>query len=186
MNFNKHSDLEGLHAFLSPSQWHWLNYDQDKLISVYTSKENLERGTRYHNIASLLIKDGIKLPKSKKSLNAFVNDAIGYGMESEQPLIYSMNCFGTADAISFDGKTLRIHDLKTGSTPAHMEQLIIYAALFCMEYGYNPKEIEIELRIYQFDEVTYHVPSEEEIRDVIDIIVKHDKTINELKKGVSK
>ena len=31
-------------------------------------------------------------------------------------------------------KILRIHDYKSGITPAKMDQLMIYAALFCLEY----------------------------------------------------
>jgi hypothetical protein len=31
----------------------------------------------------------------------YVNDAIGYQMTPEQPIYYSENCVGTADAISF-------------------------------------------------------------------------------------
>ena len=35
MNFNKHSDLEGCHAFLSASKYHWINYDDEKLVTAY-------------------------------------------------------------------------------------------------------------------------------------------------------
>ena len=49
-------------------------------------------------------------------------------MTPEQILYYSDNCFGTADAILFRNNFLRIHDLKTGKIPAHMEQLEIYAS----------------------------------------------------------
>ena len=90
-----------------------------------------------------------KLPKSKQTLNMYVNDAIGFKMTPEQILYYSDNCFGTADAILFRNNFLRIHDLKTGKIPAHMEQLEIYAALFCLEYKVKPADIEMELRIYQ-------------------------------------
>lgn len=76
---------------------------------------------------------GQKLPRLNKTLNAYVNDAIGYKMIPEQILFYSDNCFGTADAIVFRNGLLRIHDLKTGVIPAHMEQLEVYAALFCLE-----------------------------------------------------
>ena len=35
MVFNKHSDLEGSHAFLSASKYHWINYDEEKLAQSY-------------------------------------------------------------------------------------------------------------------------------------------------------
>ena len=76
-------------------------------------------------------------------------------MTPEQVLFYSVNAFGTADAIAFDerSKLLRIHDLKTGVTPASMAQLHVYAALFCLEYDKPPFEIKYDLRIYQNDEI---------------------------------
>ena len=35
MQWNKHWDLEGQHAFLGASNYHWLNYDQNKLRDVW-------------------------------------------------------------------------------------------------------------------------------------------------------
>lgn len=181
MNFNKYSALEGKHAFLGASQYHWLNYDEDKLVNVYSNFLARQKGTVLHNFAAQCITLGQKLPKSKKSLNMYVNDAIGYKMTPEQILYYSENCFGTADTISFRNGLLRIHDLKTGAVPAHMEQLMIYAALFCLEYKTKPSDIEMELRIYQSDEVLYHNPTVEDIAPIMDKIVTFDKVINRLK-----
>ena len=31
MNFNNHSNLEGQHAFLGASKYHWINYGEDKV-----------------------------------------------------------------------------------------------------------------------------------------------------------
>jgi len=62
-------------------------------------------------------------------------------MTPEQVLYYSGNCFGTADSIAFKNNLLRIHDLKTGAVPAHMEQLFIYDALFCLEYRIHPQDL---------------------------------------------
>ena len=104
------------------------------------------KGTELHDFAAKCITLGQKLPKSQKTLNMYVNDAIGFKMVPEQPLFYSENCFGTTDAIAFRNRMLRIHDLKTGVIPAHMEQLEIYAALFCLEYKIKPADIEMELR----------------------------------------
>ena len=102
-------------------------------------------------------------------------------MQPEQILFYSENCFGTADSISFKDNFLRIHDLKTGVTPASIKQLLIYAALFCLEYKIKPSTIQIELRIYQNDEVVVHNPTAEEILPIIDKIITFDKRINKIK-----
>ena len=122
MKFNRRSDLKDRHAFLSPSGYSWINYSKDKLISVYMNSMAKERGTRLHHIAQELIDERIKLPKTSATLNMYVNDAIGFRMETEVPLWYSEFCFGTADAICFNEKKnlLRIHDLKTGEVKAHM------------------------------------------------------------------
>ena len=186
MIFNDHSKLNGCHAFLSASQYHWIRYSDEKIIDRYNKQLAVKRGTELHDFASKCIQLGQKLPKSKKTLNSFVNDAIGYGMETERVLFYSENCFGTADAISFNEKErfLRIHDLKTGVNPAHFEQLLIYAAMFCLEYNYKPEQIRIELRLYQNDEILVLEPIAEEIRDIMDTIVRFDKLIKKEKMGV--
>lgn len=181
MNFVKHSELEGLHAFLGASKYHWINYTDDKIAESYKNFRATLRGTELHEFAAQCIKLGQKLPKSQKTLNMFVNDAIGFKMTPEQPLFYSENCFGTADAICFRDNKLRIHDLKTGITPAHMEQLEIYAALFCLEYKYKPGEIDIELRLYQNNEIIYYNPTVEDIAPIIDKIITFDKIIRKLR-----
>lgn len=181
MNFNKHYDLVGKHAFLGASKYHWINYDEEKLISAFQNQLAVQRGTELHDFAKRAIELGIKLPKSQKTLNMYVNDAIGFKMTPEQPLYFSENCFGTADAISFKNGFLRIHDLKSGVTPAHMEQLMIYASLFCLEYDMNPFEIEIELRIYQSDEVFVENPDPKDIRLIMDKIIYFDDRISKIK-----
>lgn len=181
MNFNKHLNLEGQHAFLGASKYHWINYDEGKIAEAYSKFLAAQKGTELHEFAAQCIRLGQKLPKSKKSLNMYVNDAIGYKMTPEQTLFYSENCFGTADAIGFRDGLLRIHDLKTGATPAKMEQLEIYAALFCLEYRMKPGEIAMELRLYQSDEVIVHVPTVEDIAPIIDKIITFDKIIAKIK-----
>jgi hypothetical protein len=155
MILNKHFNLEGRHARLSPSQYHWVNYDEDKFLRVYAQQEKAAQGDRLHKLAMQLINEGVKLPRSPKTLNMYVNDAIGYRMTPEQPLFYSENFFGTADALKFtlSKMHLRVHDLKTGVTPAKITQLELYCTLFCLEYGFKPFELEMEARIYQNDEV---------------------------------
>lgn len=181
MNFKKHSELQGLHAFLGASKYHWVNYDEEKIATLYHNFQATQRGTELHDFAATCIKLKQKLPRSNKTLNMYVNDAIGYRMTPEQILFYSENCFGTTDAISFRDNFLRIHDLKTGSIPAHMEQLRIYAALFCLEYGVKPEDIAGELRIYQSDEVVSEELYAPEIRAIMGKIVSFDKVINKIR-----
>lgn len=183
MNFNEHSRIKGQHAFLGASKYHWINYDNDKLISTYNNLLAVQKGTELHDFAAQCIKLGQKLPKSKKTLNSYVNDAIGFRMIPEQVLYFSDNCFGTADSISFRDNFLRIHDLKTGVVPAHIEQLEIYAALFCLEYEKKPGELEMELRIYQNDEVIVVNPTAADILPIMNKIIVFDKLINEIKLG---
>lgn len=181
MNFNNHSNLEGQHAFLGASKYQWINYSDDKVAEAYSKFLATQKGTILHAFAAQCIALGQKLPKSQKTLNMYVNDAIGYKMTPEQILFYSENCFGTADAISFRNGLLRIHDLKTGLIPAHMEQLEIYAALFCLEYKVKPADIEMELRLYQNNEVLYHNPTAENIVPIMDKIITADKIIKRIK-----
>jgi len=108
----------------------------------------------------------------------YVNDAIGFKMTPEQPLYYSDNCFGTADTICFRDNLLRIHDFKSGVIKAHMEQLRIYAALFCLEYKIKPGNIDMELRIYQSNDIVTENPTAEIIVPIMDKIITFDKIIN--------
>lgn len=180
MFFNNHYNLEGKHAAFSPSQPSWLRYDENRLCEVYSNRKAAEVGTKLHAWAKETIDLGIKQAKSKKTLCAYVNDAIGYKMQTEVVLYYSDYFFGTADAISFRDNFLRIHDLKTGIGPVHMEQLEIYSALFCLEYRVKPSEIGIELRIYQNDEVVVHIPEPEDIIQIMNKIISHNKILEKI------
>lgn len=177
MEFIRHKNLEGLHAPFSASQSHWLRYDDDKVMEVYLNKQAAMMGSKLHAWAKDTIDLGIKQSKKKTTLNMYVNDAIGFKMSTEVVLFYSDKFFGTADAICFRNNTLRIHDLKTGKTPVHMEQLEIYAALFCLEYKVKPGEINMELRIYQNDEVLVYNPTAEDILPIMDKIIHLNKLL---------
>lgn len=181
MNFNDHSRYEGCHSFLSASNHSWVNYDEEKLIRVYSNKLAAAKGTELHDFARKAIELGIKLPNNGQTLSMYINDAIGYKMTPEQILFYSPNAFGTADAISFKKNKLRIHDLKTGVSDVSMVQLEIYAAFFCLEYDVNPKDIEIELRIYQSGQVMVDEPNPDDIYHLMDKIVTFDRCISELR-----
>ena len=183
MIFNSHLKLEGLHAPFSPSQSSWLRYDDDKAIEVYSNRKAAEMGTRLHAWAKETIDLGIKQPRSKKTLYAYVNDAIGFKMDTEVVLFYSERFFGTADAISFRNNFLRIHDLKTGKVgkiESHIEQLEVYAALFCLEYKVKPIDIDMELRVYKNDEVIFHNPTADDIVPIMNKIVHLDKLLMKL------
>ena len=211
MNFNRHLQQEGKHAILSASSWRWLNDDQDSLIKRISSQYAQTIGTILHAIAYKHIKYRIKMNKYDKknvmmellangvpsivvdsidfdsmfdNLMAYINDGVGFKMHPEVVLYYSDNFFGTADAIAYNEneRFLRIHDYKSGVIPAHIEQLEIYAALFCLEYRFKPSEIDIRLQIYQNNEVLCHDPGPDEIRDVIDKIIDFDKFITQFKR----
>ena len=180
MFFNKHTNLEGLHAPFGASKSSWLRYSDEKIVEVYNNLQAAEMGTRLHEWAKQTIDLGIKQSRSKKTIYSYVNDAIGFNMSTEVVLFYSENFFGTADAISFRNNFLRIHDLKTGRRPVHMEQLEIYAALFCLEYKVKPGDIRMELRIYQNDEILVHEPEAEEIIVIMNKIVHLNKILEDV------
>lgn len=203
MIFNDHSKLEGQHAFLGASTYHWLRWDDENLEKRYYGQFAQTIGTALHELAKDLIQNRIKLAKTDKKiiditlgklmiprgaydseeilidLLPFVNDAIGFRMTPEVILYYSMSCFGTSDAIGFDefNKILRIHDYKSGAIPAKMDQLMIYAALFCLEYKKNPFDFTTELCIYQNREVETSIPEPTEIEGVMNLIISKNKSI---------
>lgn len=184
MKFNDHRALEGMHATLGASKYHWVNYDDDHFVEVYKAQLAAQRGTEMHELAERLIRMKIRLPRNHQTLSMHVNDAIGFRMQPEVILFYSPNAFGTADAISFDEhkKFLRIHDLKTGVHPCKFDQLYIYAALFCLEYGYAPGDITTEFRIYQNDEtIIDDSDNTEVIAHIMDKIVHFDDMIEQMR-----
>jgi hypothetical protein len=183
MIFNQHLGLAGKHAFLSPSNYHWINYDGQKLESRFHTVMAARRGSDIHALAHEAIRLGIKLSRANQSLSTYVNDAISYNMSCEQVLFYSNNCFGAADTISFRRSKLRIHDLKTGAAFASERQLEVYSALFCLEYSINPFDIEVELRIYQRDEIRIFEPPPEAILNIMDKIVDFDQQIEEIREA---
>lgn len=182
--FNPHYNLVGKHAFMSASQYHWINYDEDKVRDRFFTAAAAALGTRKHELAAELIDLGIKLPDTGQTLNSYVNDCIGHRMQTEVLLYFSDNCFGTADAIDFrlNPKTqrmrLRVFDLKTGNTKASEKQLWVYIAIFCHEYEIDVNEIEIDARIYQNDMVYTFEIDPVEILNVIALMKRNDDIIN--------
>lgn len=214
MVFEKHLELEGQHAFLSPSQYHWINDNEEELRERFIASRAAEIGTMTHQLASLAIQLNHIQARNGDAVNRFVNDAISFKMASEQPLFYSWKCFGTADAIAYRKNVLRISDLKTGVKPTKFDQLRIYAALFCLEYqrkvsrlraegasdidiarklGVSPKELHFDplqmdsiiLRIYQINcEVREEIADPEVIRALMDIIVADNAILREMESEV--
>lgn len=210
MNWNDHSQLEGKHAFLSASQYRWLNYDEGTLFDRLKGQYATTIGTVAHDLAHDCIIGRIKLHSRDRHLIdyamfknyipaisydadnilsnmiPFVNDAIGYRMSSEVVLYYSRYCFGTADAILYDevNHILRIHDLKTGDTPAHMEQLLIYAALFYLEYHYDPNKTQTILRIYQSGQINELIADPKDVKNIMNLIIDDCAKITDMLGGV--
>jgi hypothetical protein len=184
MRFHRYPQLEGTHAPYSPSQSAWLRYDEDKAVRVHLKKKAAMRGTILHQWAKETIDLGIKQADNGKTLNMYINDAIGFMMDTEVILYYSPRFYGTADSICFrkmnNRDVLRIHDLKTGEEPASIEQLKVYAAIFCLEYKVNPADIDMELRLYQSNKVVCCNPTAEEIQAIMDFIVNRDKIYDKL------
>lgn len=181
MNWKQHFNLKNTHALLGASQCAWLAYDEAKLIKTIKSDMAAERGTKLHDLAQQMISLGVDFAGETDNYKQYVNDAIGFRMQPEQVLWYSENIYGAADAIAFDGKMLRIHDLKTGSGKVHIEQLLIYAALFCLEYCVKPTDIDIELRLYHKDGIIIGNPTAEDVLPIMDKIIKFDKLIEQMK-----
>lgn len=199
MIFNDHSELKGKHAVLGASKHAWLNDDDNKLIQRYVNSFSVEIGTAVHEYACKRIDKKLKLLDNISEKNAlllylldkgipwnvididrlfynlmpYVNDAIGYKMIPELVIKYSDALFGTADAVIYSRNTLRIHDLKTGTMPADMDQLMIYAGLFFLEYKrqVNFQKSRVELRIYQNQEVLCHTPSLNDVSGVMERII---------------
>jgi hypothetical protein len=157
-----------------------VNYTPNRLEERWMTSQAALWGSIQHRYAEDQIKAG-KLSDYAGTVGMFINDAIQYRMTPEQVLFYSENCFGTADAISFRYKTLRIFDLKTGIVKGSVHQLEVYAALFCLEYDIDPFAIKIELRIYQEDEVSVYDADPEDIVHIMEKIQEFDKQINQLK-----
>lgn len=150
---------------------------------IYCKYMYLSNDLAVGEYARKLIANLRNLPKEVfEAVKYYINDGVGFKMNIEQALVYSEHIFGHADTICFRNDTLHIHDLKTGANPAHMEQLKVYAALFCLEYGIKPSSIKIELRIYQWDGISIVNPELEEMVEIIDRIVTSEKIAQQVEK----
>lgn len=59
--------------------------------------------------------------------------------------------------------------------------ILFSVALFCLEYKVKPSEIEMELRLYQNNEILYHTPTAEDIVPIMDKIITFDKVIRKIR-----
>ena len=182
MRFKKHFHLEGQHAFLSPSTYHWINYDEEKLEFRYRLSRAALEGMEQHRYAAIAIEEREVQDDETTTLGLYINQCIQFRMQPEVVLYYSPNAFGTVDAISYSYRRLRINDLKTGVTRSSEHQLEVYAALFCLEYKIDPFDLrDIELRIYQDGQVREYIGDPYVIQEIMDKIVHFDKVINKLR-----
>lgn len=143
-------------------------------------------GVEQHRYAAICIEEGIVQDDETTTVGLYINQCIQYKMSSEVVLFYSPNAFGTVDAISYRYRRLRISDLKTGVTRVSMNQLMVYTALFCLEYEIDPFTMRgIELRIYQDGSVQTYEPDPLQVREIMDKIKQFDVILNELREEVS-
>ena len=149
---------------------------ENYILTKYEFLKNKDYGTKLVEHLNMMPREVFETVKY------YINDGIGYKMITEQPLVYSPNIYGTADTIIFRDNLLRIHDLKTGSHEAKMEQLEAYAALFCLEYDIKPAEISYELRLYQLDGIVIHKPTVEDLLPIIDRIIFIEKIAYQIDK----
>jgi hypothetical protein len=186
LRFRKHSHLEGQHAFLSPSVYHWINYDEERLAFRYKTLRAALEGMEQHRYAAIAIGEREFQDNETTTVGMYINQCIQYHMQPEVVLYYSPNSFGTVDAIAFRHRRLRISDLKTGVSRSSEHQLEVYAALFCLEYEVDPHSLRgIELRIYQDNRCRVYEAEPDQIRLIMDKVVLFDAIINKLREEVS-
>lgn len=187
MRFTKHSHLEGAHAFLSPSSYHWINYDSEKVANRWKTMQAAMKGVEDHRYAAIAIEEDDVQDDETTTLGMYINQCIQYKMTPELVLYYSPNCFGTVDAIAYRYRILRISDLKTGVVSTSEHQLEVYAALFFLEYEIDPFHVrEIELRIYQDRECRVYHGDPGYIKGIMEKIVLFNEIINELREEAPK
>src|SRR3954449_6711852 len=172
LRFRRHSYLVGQHAFLNPSTYHWINYDEEKLVFRYKTMRAALEGMEQHRYAAIAIEEREVQDDETTTVGMYINQCIQYGMAAEVVLYFSPNAFGTVDAISYRYRILRISDLKTGATRTSEHQLEVYAALFFLEYKVDPFSLRgIELRIYQDGGVRLYDGDPYFIRGIMDKII---------------
>ena len=181
-------------AFVKIKLVHKITSTKDMINSIEEFMFNKYYIEKYDSLSSegsrvmLCFKKLIKqYPEMLNCVKSYVNDTIGYKMHPEVVLYFSDDLFGTSDALIFNkkDKLLRIHDLKTGATLAHVEQLMGYAALFCLEQHIDPMSINYELCIYQGNDILVATPDGSDVKPFYDWYVEADEALREFKGGLS-
>ena len=54
--FNRHPEIDGKHAFLSASKYHWIRYTPEKMAAAYDNFYAAEEGTKLHDFAAHCIR----------------------------------------------------------------------------------------------------------------------------------
>lgn len=205
--FNKHPEIkDGEHAIFAPSKKYLSRgLTEEQIYNILYSMYAAQIGILIHELCSQLIEE--KQPIRKDAMRSmiyhtlyqakipialiqperyidtvvpYVKDAIGYDLIPEQRIVYQYPiAWGTADAIKFNPTKceLRIHDLKTGKTPASLDQLIEYAAYFYLEYHIKPGDCKTILSIYQNGEVITGYPTASDILPIMDNAVALTKYV---------
>ena len=66
MQWNNHFEIaDDEHAVLSGSNYHWTNYDDEKMIRTYKNGQAKEIGTELHDWAAIAIKLNRKQPRNQ-------------------------------------------------------------------------------------------------------------------------
>lgn len=182
MRFEAKPELEGRHAHLSPSKYHWIRYDDEKFERTYTARMAAHRGSQEHEYAAMAIRLGMRQPANGSTLSMYVNDCIRWKMQPEVALYANEIFFGHADAAGFKKGVFRVSDLKTGVTETSMDQCKCYVALFCIEFDMDPFEFAAEMRIYQNKEIREELADPHEIHIIIDRWKTFTKRAEEMRK----
>lgn len=112
------------------------------------------------------------------TVKTYINDCVALKMDTEVLVDFSDNFFGTADAIRFDGKALKVFDLKTGSSPAKIEQPLIYACLYLLKYRLAAESISVEVRIYQNNDILRAIPEPNDLIPIMNKIIHFDSIMD--------
>ena len=160
----------------------------EKGVKTHIYEKYMEKYSKCYDpeFGTLLLKHLHYIPgEAFLTTKQFINDSIGFRMESEKRLTVSSMIYGTADAVRYYTKEnlLRVSDLKTGKRPAKIEQVFIYAALYCYEYKLKPLNTNFEARIYQNGEIFIEQPSGEDINEILINIVHKDEVAKKFEGG---
>lgn len=178
MRFTPHPEVADRHAFLSPSKYSWMRYDEEKLDRVWLTRLAAVRGTEEHEYAAMAIRLGRRQPANGDTLNMYINDCIRWKMTPEVALVGNEHFFGHADAAGFRKNVFRVSDYKSGVTATSMDQPKCYVAAFCMEYDLSPFDFAAEMRIYQNGEIREELADPHEINIIIDRVNVFSKRID--------